>query len=281
VEIRYLRSFLTVAKHRSFTLAAEELFLTQSAVSQQIRTLESELGVPLFSRERHAVELTDAGRTLLPQATRIIGLVDETRDLLGAPQPASGTLRIVAATVASSYLYAPLYERFVRAHPDVALTIVSGAGREPALSRLRTGDADAAFVQFPLAADDLDSEVLGTTDMLAVSANPARSERLMLWDGSPELARLATDAQLTIALRSNDVALLKRFVGDGAGTAFLPRWSVKRELEAGAFATVDLGLPAVRQRFGIAYPRGERTPALVAFLTVAHEMTPSLAELCS
>ncbi|MGB8267217.1 MAG: LysR family transcriptional regulator [Candidatus Velthaea sp.] len=281
VEFRYLRSFLTVAKHRSFTLAAEELFLTQSAVSQQIRTLEAELGGPLFMRERHAVELTDAGRALFPHAMRIVALVDETRTLLGHRVPASGALRIVAATVASGYLYASLYERFVRAHPDVVLSIVSGAGRDTVLARLRAGEADAAFVQFPLDADDLDSDVLGTTEMVAVSLATATAQRLMMWDGSPELTRLVTEAQMTIALRSNDVALLKRFVDDGTGTAYLPRWSVRGELETGAFTAVDLGLPPVRQRFGIAYARGECTPALRAFLAVTHEMKSTLADLCT
>jgi len=281
VEFRYLRSFLTVAKHRSFTLAAEELFLTQSAVSQQIRTLETELGTALFTRERQAVELTDAGRSLLPHATRIIALLQDAREALGAPKPASGTLRIVAATVASGYLYAPLYERFVRAHPDVTLTIVSGIGRDAALAQVRSHDADAAFVQFPLEADDLEADVLGTTEMVAVATTAEPGPRILAWDGSPELARLANEAQLAIGLRSNDVALLKRLVDDGAGTAFLPRWSVRGELETGAFTAIDLGVPTVRQRFGIAFARGERTAALAAFLALAHDMKSSLAELCT
>ena len=76
MELRTLRAFLAVAKHRSFTLAAEELFLTQSAVSQQIRALEALLGTPLFVRERGTVELTEAGTTLLPRAREIVGLVE-------------------------------------------------------------------------------------------------------------------------------------------------------------------------------------------------------------
>ena len=279
VEFRYLRSFLTVAKHKSFMLAAEELFLTQSAVSQQIRALEAELGAPLFTRDHHAVDLTGAGRTLLPQARQIISLVDGTRTLLGEPQKLAGSLRIAAATVASSYLYVPLYERFTRSYPDIALDITNGVGRDAALARVRTGEADAAFMQFPLEADDVAHDVLGTTEMVAVASVRERPARILMWDASIDLQRVLADAGIRIAVRTNDLALLKRLVDNGTGTAFMPHWAVKSELDAGAFTLVPFDIPPVRQRFGIVYPRGKQSAALAAFLTTANDFKAVLAEL--
>ncbi|GAC1417870.1 MAG: hypothetical protein NVSMB5_08920 [Candidatus Velthaea sp.] len=278
MEFRYLRSFLTVAKHKSFTLAAEELFLTQSAVSQQIRALEAELGAPLFTRDRHTVDLTGAGRTLLPQARQIIALVDGTRTLLGESRPLAGSLRIAAATVASSYLYVPLYERFTRSYPDIVLEITNGVGRDAALARVRAGAADAAFMQFPLDVDDVDHDVLGTTEMVAVASARGRAARILMWDASVELQRVLADAGIRIAVRTNDLALLKRLVDNGTGTAFMPHWAVKNELDAGAFALVPFDFPPVRQHFGIVYPRGNHSAALDAFLATANDFKAVLAE---
>ena len=281
MEVRTLRAFLTVAKHRSFTHAAEELFLTQSAVSQQIRSLETTLGTPLFVRERHTVELTDAGRTLLPRAQEIVALVDSVRSLIDAPRTLAGRLRIVAATVASSYLYVGLFERFARAYPDVVLEASTGRGRDAALAAIRSDEADAAFMQFPVDGDDVVADELGQTDVVAVAAPGLPPERLLLWDGSPEMRRLLAAGGRDVAVSTNDIALLKRLVDDGTGVALLPRWAVKRELDARALVPIELDIPPVRQRFGLVYRRTDRTPALDAFVAAAHAYKPVIAELCS
>jgi DNA-binding transcriptional LysR family regulator len=69
MELRHLRTIAAVARHRSFTKAAEELYLAQSAISQQIRRLEAELGVEVFRRTSRSVELTPAGRASSPRST--------------------------------------------------------------------------------------------------------------------------------------------------------------------------------------------------------------------
>ena len=68
MELRHLRTIDAVARHRSFTKAAEELFLAQSAISQQIRRLEKEIGIQIFRRSSRSVELTDEGRIILEHA---------------------------------------------------------------------------------------------------------------------------------------------------------------------------------------------------------------------
>jgi DNA-binding transcriptional LysR family regulator len=79
MELRHLRTIAAVAEHRSLTKAGEELFLTQSAVSQQVRRLEEELGVEVFRRTSRSVELTAEGRVILGYARRVLAEVDRPR----------------------------------------------------------------------------------------------------------------------------------------------------------------------------------------------------------
>src|SRR3954453_16645474 len=87
MELRQLRYFAAVARHRHFTRASEELHVAQPGLSQQIRRLERELGVELLSRTTRQVALTQAGELMLPRAQRVLAEVDTARaevdDLIG------------------------------------------------------------------------------------------------------------------------------------------------------------------------------------------------------
>src|SRR5919198_245380 len=80
MELRHLATFVAVAEEGSFTRAAGRLHVVQSAVSAAVRALERELGVTLFDRSTHRVELTDAGRALLPEARRTLAAAAAARD---------------------------------------------------------------------------------------------------------------------------------------------------------------------------------------------------------
>ncbi|MFT3718901.1 LysR substrate-binding domain-containing protein [Pseudorhodoferax sp.] len=117
-----LRAFVAVARHLNFRVAAEELALTQSAVSRQIQSLEEEIGVPLFLRHTRAVELTGAGAQLLaavsPALARLDGAVRQIRQNAGR--------RIVSITTFASFAsmwLIPRLEAFQRDHPDIDIRI--------------------------------------------------------------------------------------------------------------------------------------------------------------
>jgi DNA-binding transcriptional LysR family regulator len=277
---------VTVADRHSFTVAADELFLTQSAVSQQIRSLETELGVSLFVRGRSNTHLTAAGRSLLPRAQRMIELAGEMKTQFAGGTRVGGKLRIVAATVASSYLYVGLYERFAITHPDIGLDILTGIGPS-AIDKVERGEADAVFVQFPAYGPHLDCDVLGESEIVLVGPASTvvpeniRSARLLMWNGSQELQRYLDDQHdLHVMARTNDLALLKHMTDAHLGFAFLPRWSIQSELKAGSFRILESPFPTIRQRFGIAYRHGERSPTLEAFLGAAHDYRREIVELC-
>ena len=95
MELRYLRYFATVAEQQSFTRAAEKLRVAQSAISQQIKTLEEELEVTLLSRTKRSVKLTAAGHAFLREAKDILNRVDQSRvEARRAAQGETGTLSI-------------------------------------------------------------------------------------------------------------------------------------------------------------------------------------------
>jgi putative choline sulfate-utilization transcription factor len=119
-----LQTFEVVARRSSFTLAADELCLTQSAVSRQIKALEHQLGRPLFRRLHRAIDLTTEGRRLFESVTRglaeIEGCVTELRAAAEPPQIT------VAASVAFSYFWLmPRLERFSARHPDIDLRVLA------------------------------------------------------------------------------------------------------------------------------------------------------------
>ncbi|MFZ1481580.1 MAG: LysR substrate-binding domain-containing protein [Paracoccaceae bacterium] len=119
-----LQTFEVVARRSSFTLAADEMCLTQSAVSRQIRALEDQLGLPLFRRLHRAIELTTDGRQLYDSVAR--GLEEIAGCVAGLRSAAETPQITVAASVAFSYFWLmPRLERFTARHPDIDLRVLA------------------------------------------------------------------------------------------------------------------------------------------------------------
>src|ERR1700760_1134440 len=122
-----LKVFRCVAHHLNFSRAAEELLLTQPAVTQQIKALEEECGVPLFDRSGGHITLTPGGQALLPYAEKLKIISDEA---LAAVASASGRnagqLAIGASQTIGQYLLPNLVAGFLRGNPRITITAVSG-----------------------------------------------------------------------------------------------------------------------------------------------------------
>jgi DNA-binding transcriptional LysR family regulator len=145
MELRHLRTIAAVARHGSFTKAAEELYLAQSAISQQIRRLEQELGVEVFRRTSRRVELTDEGRVILGYAQRVLAEVDglhsELEELTGLLR---GKLRIGGVYPTGPYDLFGMLADFRAEHPGVAIHMVEDT-QEGVLEALRADELDCAF----------------------------------------------------------------------------------------------------------------------------------------
>lgn len=118
-----LRGFEAAARHLSFTKAAAELFLTQSAISRQVQGLEEALGVPLFQRRHRALLLTDAGQQLQQTAARVLADLRACVERIGAPQARMLTVTTMV-TFASLWLV-PRLARFRRVHPEIDVRIAA------------------------------------------------------------------------------------------------------------------------------------------------------------
>jgi DNA-binding transcriptional LysR family regulator len=154
MELRHLRTIVAVAQHRSLTKAGEELYLTQSAISQQIRRLERELGIEVFRRTSRSVELTAEGRVILGYAQRVLAEVDglhsELEELTGL---LSGKLRIGGVYPTGPYDLFGMLADFRAAHPGVAVHMVEDT-QDDVLAALRADELDCAFTA-------LDPDALG------------------------------------------------------------------------------------------------------------------------
>ncbi len=146
IQAGYLRAFDAVARHLNFRLAAEEMALTQSAVSRQIQSLEDEVGVPLFLRHTRAVELTAAGMQLLQAVTQALPRIDTAVRHI---RQSAGRKQVTVTTFASfaSMWLIPRLEAFQRAFPDIDIRIDAS----DAAVDLEVADVDLAVRYAPAA----------------------------------------------------------------------------------------------------------------------------------
>ncbi len=122
--LNWFRSFEAAARHLNFTAAADELGLTQSAISQQVRALETRFGVQLFERKARGLSITDDGRKLLPQvgaALEILGTASSTFDA----GPTNHLLTVATSVSVAQWILAPRIDEFLSAYPGTRIRFLS------------------------------------------------------------------------------------------------------------------------------------------------------------
>ena len=218
MDLRQLECFAAVARQRSFTRAADDLYLTQSAVSQQVRRLEAQLGLQLLERSPRGVELTAAGAELLPRAEAILADVATAKAAMDelASGTVRGAVRLAAATGDAPGLPAAL-AAFHAAHPGIRVALRL-AGADDVADLVRRGTADLGV-----------AAILG--DVPGVDAAPLRADPLvvLLGPGDPLAGTEGVDAW---ALRERPFVLAE------PGTAL--RATVAAVCEAAGFGPVPL-----------------------------------------
>ena len=174
MELRHLRYFIAIAEERSFTRAAERLWIAQPGLSTQIRRLEAELGIQLFERHARGADLTDAGELFLERARTALAAAEAAR-ATGHDLEAGlvGTIRLGIATGSGWHLVPHLLEGFGRDRPDVELTVFESYGGT-LLRDLRDGRLDAVIAPSMFGSAELFSVRLGQEPwlVLAGAAHP-------------------------------------------------------------------------------------------------------------
>jgi DNA-binding transcriptional LysR family regulator len=193
--LHQLSYFLAAVEHRSFSAAAEALHMAQPSLSEQIRRLEAELGVALFTRAGRRLELTEAGRLLRPRAERTLAAaqeaaesVREVRDVTG------GTVEFGTFGSAHHYLLGGLVEDFRARHPGVRVRVVGQNSVEVA-DAVRDGHLEAGLVILPIDDRGLDVRPAMREEMLYVSAEPRRLQEPMTIERLAEAPLILYDAR--------------------------------------------------------------------------------------
>ncbi len=184
VHVRDLRYFVAVAEELHFTRAAEKLYVSQPALSKQIRVLERQLGAELFRRDRQGVTLTAAGAALLPYAERVLAVWSEGASALAEVSAAERSTLVVGMSTSPGRggLLPAIRSRFTAAHPEANVRLRQVSWDDPTAG-LADGDTDVAFVWLPLP----DAERYGWTVV-------AEEPRLVaLPDSHPLAARAEVD----------------------------------------------------------------------------------------
>ena len=244
-----LQAFVSVSEQESFSLAAERLFLTQSAVSKRIAALELELNQKLFDRIGRKITLTEAGQTLLPRARRIITEIEDSRrELINLSGKVEGKLKIGTSHHIGLHRLPPLLRQYKMDYPNVALDI-QFLGSEDACHAVENGELELGIITLP---SDIPEQLVAETiwhDPLSVvcgKSHPLATEglslqRLLSYSAilpGPETftremierALKPTGLSPQIDLSTNYLETIKMLVSVGLGWSMLPKIMLDEEL---------------------------------------------------
>lgn len=166
MDLDQLRYFLQVAERQNFTRAAEDLLISQPALSRSIQKLEDELGQPVFERKSRSVALTDAGTLLQSRAQQVLTILEDTKAEI-TDDGQSGRVRVGAIPTIAPYFLPEILRKFSRKHPKATL-IVQENTTDALVKSCRQGEIDLAVLALPLPAKYLEVEELFTEELLLV-----------------------------------------------------------------------------------------------------------------
>ena len=288
MDFQRLTVFQAVARRLSFSRAADELNLSQPAVSKHIQLLEAELGVRLLHRVGRRVELTDAGHIVADYAQRVSGLTEDMRRVLGELEGLQrGYLRLGASTTPGLYLLPETLARFRMRYPGVETTLAITNSAD-VTRRVRAGELDLGFVGAPAEAPGLQVRAFeGDEIVLIVPAGHtlarqraftsdllARETLIVREAGSAtrqiteaNLARLGLSPRRVLEMSGCEA--VKRVVSAGLGVAFVSRYAIVLELAQKLVSAPEIPeLHFSRQLFLIARKDARPSAASLAFLAL-------------
>lgn len=275
-----LRVFQSVARHLSFTRAAQELYISQPAITKHIRELERSYGQRLFERRGNRVSLTEAGNLLLEHADAVEGLHQQlTEQLHNLHSEAAGRLRLGASTTLAQYVLPAILPGFQRRYPQVELTLVN-ANSEHIAESILLGQLDLGFVEGRSKSRDLHYEPLLPDELVAVRratptgppAEPmplaeAVAHPLVLRErgsGTLEVLEFALRehkiklADLQVAFYFDNTEAIKSYLEAApAALGFVSSRALERELAAGLLEVVPIQQLRLPRNFEALWLQGQ------------------------
>ncbi|MCE7982112.1 MAG: LysR family transcriptional regulator [Caldilinea sp. CFX5] len=287
MEITHLRALVMIVREGSFTAAAEKLFVTQPALSQQIKGLEAEVGAQLLERRGRRFTVTAPGKVVLAHAEQILAHLQQLQDDLTALQTLTqGRLRIGTSDTVCLYLLPPVVQAFRRQHPAVEIHLTNRPSHEVA-ALLLEGALDFGIISLPVNEPLLESEFLCERAEVAVCApdHPLVAQAqatlaeltayplLLLEKGTTSRAlfeqRLAQSGLSPQITDLGSIEVMKRYAEIGLGVAVVPAMAVVTETQSGRLHALTLpwfpvrAVGIVRRRHSYVAPAEEAFRALL------------------
>lgn len=267
VNLDLYRVFYTVAKSGSLTKAAEELYISQPAVSRSIKQLETQLGVTLFTRTHRGMTLSaQGGKVIFAEVERALGLLEEAENrITERNKSATGTIRIGASDTIFEYFLADKIVEFHERFPAVKIELMADFTPDT-IEKLKSDKCDVAFVNLPITADSelklhgncmrlndifITSEKFSGLTNEPISLSTLKKYPLILMDENT-VARKSLDnflssvgVSVTPSIEVGSWDLMKRLVRKGMGVGVIPREYALQDLEEKALYEIktDIHLP--------------------------------------
>jgi DNA-binding transcriptional LysR family regulator len=262
--------FRTVAEHLNFRKAAEHLFLTQPAITLQIKALEDDLGVRLFDRTANRVSLTPQGSLLLGYAKKIATLVAEAEQQLGADGgQVSGRLSLGVSTTIAQYVLPRLLGAFLDEHPRVQFSLQSGNTGE-IVQLLLDDKLSVGLIEGPARDRGIRAEPFMQDELVLITPPAFGSDRMSRdqllasnllvrehGSGSRRVVEIALEKagfKLKSFLQVMDLdstEAIKSAVEAGLGIGFVSRWAISKELELSALKVVEVPGLRIARHFSL------------------------------
>ncbi|HUI98872.1 MAG TPA: LysR family transcriptional regulator [Usitatibacter sp.] len=304
MNLQQLGYFVAVARSRSFTRAAETCFVAQPALSQQIRKLEEELGLPVFERRRRGVDLTLAGTAFLEYAEQVLKLVEESRQRISDLQSVrQGSISVMCLPTVATYWLPPIISRYRGQYPEIDVRIHEHAGCTP--EDFSRGVWDVGIVQLPesheRAAPDTRTERLFVDEQLlvvpaghrlagaagtiapAVPLREAAGEAFILpkpaCGMSRTISQAFSDAGFVprVCLETSQIEAVCEMVSAGLGVGLMPAMASGRR-NAGV-RWRRLKNPVPRRTIALAWDSARSlSPAAAAFVAIVREAAGAHAQ---
>ena len=276
-DTRQLLAFATLARLGSFTRAAQELYLTQGAVSHAIKALEEQAGCRLFERAGRRVALTQSGEQFLRHVDKIMAeMKTARRGLDELTRWGHGRLRLGASTTACQYILPTVLREFKQSFPKCVISIDPGDHARQ-LDQLLHNSIDLALMLEPEGLKELTFVPLFEDEMRFLVApghawaregrvlrDGFEDETLILYNHTSYTFRLVQEyfrteeLPLSNILELGSMDAIKELVKIGLGVGVLAPWVARREIESGALVSLPLGRRKLRRKWGVGHLRGRR-----------------------
>ncbi|HVR34810.1 MAG TPA: LysR family transcriptional regulator [Methylomirabilota bacterium] len=296
LDTRQLRAFSLLARTGSFTLAAKELYLSQSAVSHSMKALEQDVGCRLLDRVGKKVMLTQAGEHLLVHAEKILQEMTAARSALEQlGKWGRGRLRIGASTTACQYLLPTVLREFKESFARCLISIEPGDSPQ-AIEALRSQRIDLALTLAPRNEEQLDFHPLFSDELafLVSPMHPWARQRHVIRAGIPRENYILYNKRsytfrmveeyfreeemvLNTVIELGSMEATKELVKLGLGVSIVAPWIARKELQEASLVTLPLGKRKLRRTWGISHWKGRRLSlAEETFVSLCREAAESM-----